>query len=313
MPAIRVEGLTKVFGTLVAVDHISFEVADGEIFGLLGPNGAGKTTTISMLTTLLTPTEGTAEVAGADIVRARDRVREQIGVVFQEPALDTNLTGRENLDFHARMYGIGRTEREERIRAVLALVELSDRADALVAEYSGGMKRRLEIARGLIQHPRILFLDEPTLGLDAQTRRHIWEYIRTLNRERGVTVILTTHYMEEADHLCDRVAIIDRGRIAVLDTPEKLKEALGGDAITLSVDGDAEPLLKALAGLPWVKQAGVASGAITLTVEQGERHIPALIAAAGSAGVAVTAVNLRKPSLEDVFIQVTGRSIREGA
>ncbi|WP_298669865.1 ATP-binding cassette domain-containing protein [uncultured Methanofollis sp.] len=313
MPAIRVEGLTKVFGTLVAVDHISFEVADGEIFGLLGPNGAGKTTTISMLTTLLTPTEGTAEVAGADIVRARDRVREQIGVVFQEPALDTNLTGRENLDFHARMYGIGRTEREERIRAVLALVELSDRADALVAEYSGGMKRRLEIARGLIQHPRILFLDEPTLGLDAQTRRHIWEYIRTLNRERGVTVILTTHYMEEADRLCDRVAIIDRGRIAVLDTPEKLKEALGGDAITLSIEGDAEPLLKALAGLPWVKQAGVASGAITLTVEQGERHIPALIAAAGSAGVAVTAVNLRKPSLEDVFIQVTGRSIREGA
>ncbi|WP_342679774.1 ATP-binding cassette domain-containing protein [Methanofollis sp. UBA420] len=313
MPAIRVEGLTKVFGSLVAVDHISFEVTDGEIFGLLGPNGAGKTTTISMLTTLLTPTEGTAEVAGADIVRSRDRVREQIGVVFQEPALDTNLTGRENLDFHARMYGIGRAEREERIRAVLDLVELSDRADALVAEYSGGMKRRLEIARGLIQHPRVLFLDEPTLGLDAQTRRHIWEYIRALNHERGVTVILTTHYMEEADHLCDRVAIIDRGRIAVLDTPEKLKEALGGDAIGLSIEGDAEPLLRSLAGLPWVNQTGVTGGAITLTVKQGERHIPALIAAAEAAGVVVTAVNLRKPSLEDVFIQVTGRSIREGA
>lgn len=312
MPAIRVEGLTKVFGSLVAVDHISFEVADGEIFGLLGPNGAGKTTTISMLTTLLTPTEGTAEVAGADIVRARDRVRAQIGVVFQEPALDTNLTARENLDFHARMYGIGRAEREERIRAVLDLVELSDRADALVAEYSGGMKRRLEIARGLIQHPRVLFLDEPTLGLDAQTRRHIWEYIRTLNRERGVTVILTTHYMEEADHLCDRVAIIDRGRIAVLDTPERLKEALGGDAIALSIEGDVEPLLKNLAGIPWVRQVGVTGDALTLTVEQGDRHIPALIAAAEDAGVEVVAVNLRKPSLEDVFIQVTGRSIREG-
>jgi ABC-2 type transport system ATP-binding protein len=312
MPAIRVEGLTKVFGSLVAVDHISFEVADGEIFGLLGPNGAGKTTTISMLTTLLTPTEGTAEVAGADIVRARDRVREQIGVVFQEPALDTNLTGRENLDFHARMYGIGRAEREERIRAVLDLVELSDRADALVAEYSGGMKRRLEIARGLIQHPRVLFLDEPTLGLDAQTRRHIWEYIRALNRERGVTVILTTHYMEEADHLCDRVAIIDRGRIAVLDTPERLKEALGGDAIALSIEGDAEPLLRKLTGIPWVRKVGVTGDALTLTVEQGDRHIPALIAAAGEAGVVVVAVNLRKPSLEDVFIQVTGRSIREG-
>lgn len=227
MPAIKVQNLVKKFKNTTAVDDISFAVDKGECFGLLGPNGAGKTTTINILCTLLKPTSGYAEVAGFDVTRHRNEVRQNLGVVFQEPALDSKLTGRENLEFHAMMYGIDPQTRNRRIAELLALVELSEKADVLVQNYSGGMKRRLEIARGLIQHPRVLFLDEPTLGLDSQTRRLIWEYIKKLNKNYEVTIILTTHYMEEADFLCDRIAIIDQGKISVMDTPDNLKKAVG--------------------------------------------------------------------------------------
>jgi len=223
MSAIEVKNLTKEFNGLKAVDNISFEVKEGEIFGLLGPNGAGKTTTIKMLATLLNPTKGEAKVWGFDVLKQKDEVRNSIGIVFQEPALDNRLTGKENLDFHARLYGLDSKTREERIQEVLTLVELKDKTNVLVINYSGGMQRRLEIARGLMHYPKVLFLDEPTLGLDPQTRHRIWEYILYLNQKEKTTIILTTHYMEEADYLCQRVGIIDFGKIVALDTPQNLK------------------------------------------------------------------------------------------
>jgi ABC-2 type transport system ATP-binding protein len=311
MDAIRVENLTRQFNGFTAVDRISFTVPTGELFGLLGPNGAGKTTTINMLATLLKPTSGFAEVAGFDVARHRDAVRRSIGIVFQEPALDTRLTGRENLEFHAMMYGLPREERKKRLTEVLKLVELEDKANVLVEKYSGGMKRRLEIARGLIHWPRVLFLDEPTLGLDAQTRRRIWDYIKRLNKDRGVTIILTTHYMEEADYLCDRVAIIDFGTFAALGTPPGLKDILGGDVVSLELEGDTASLLGQLKKLDWVKSIKSHDGLLSLTMEKGERRIPELITAAQKSGVSVACVQLRKPSLEDVFLHFTGRMIRE--
>ncbi len=311
MDDIRVEQLTRKFDDFTAVDHISFAVPAGELFGLLGPNGAGKTTTINMLSTLLRPTSGLAEVAGFDVARDRDQVRRNIGIVFQEPALDSQLTGRENLEFHAMMYGMGREERRRKIDEVLALVELAEKARVQVRNYSGGMKRRLEIARGLIHHPRILFLDEPTLGLDTQTRRHIWDYIKKLNRERGVTIILTTHYMEEADFLCGRVAIMDHGTFAALDAPEKLKDGLGGDVISLELEGNGAALETEFRALDWIRKIKVHDNVFSLTMEKGERRIPELIGLAQKVGVAVSCVELRKPSLEDVFLYFTGKTIRE--
>jgi len=311
MDAIRVEDLLKRFEDVTAVDHISFSVEQGELFGLLGPNGAGKTTTINILSTLLRPTSGRAEVAGYEVTRNRNLVRKSIGVVFQEPALDGKLTGRENLEFHAMMYGLDKAERRERIAAVLDLVELTDKATVLAEKYSGGMKRRLEIARGLIHRPKVLFLDEPTLGLDAQTRRHIWEYVRRLNKESGVTIILTTHYMEEADFLCDRIAIMDHGRFVALDTAPRLKDTLGGDVVSLEVEGPAEPFLAGLRGLDWINQVHVHDGVLHLTMDRGERRIPELMAMAQRDGAAVSCVHLRKPSLEDVFLHFTGRTIRD--
>ncbi len=314
MDAIRVEDLTKQFQDVTAVDHISFSVEEGELFGLLGPNGAGKTTTINMLSTLLKPTSGRAEVGGFDVARRRDDVRKSIGVVFQEPALDGKLTGRENLDFHGMMYGIKSEERRRRIDDVLTLVDLTDKAAVLVEKYSGGMKRRLEIARGLIQHPKVLFLDEPTLGLDAQTRRHIWDYVRKLNREKKVTIILTTHYMEEADYLCGRIAIMDHGKFVALDTPSRLKDVLGGDVVSLEIAGEegaAAALEAALKALDWIKKFQRHDGVLSLTMEKGERRIPELINFAQDHGVTVDCVHLRKPSLEDVFLHFTGRTIRE--
>ncbi|MBP1659589.1 MAG: transporter, ATP-binding protein [Candidatus Aminicenantes bacterium] len=311
MDAIRVEGLVKTFDGFTAVDHISFAVAEGELFGLLGPNGAGKTTTINMLATLLRPTAGRAAVAGFDVARDRDAVRNSIGIVFQEPALDGRLTGRENLEFHTMMYGIGKAERRRRIDEVLALVELTDKAATPVDKYSGGMKRRLEIARGLTHRPKVLFLDEPTLGLDAQTRRHIWEYVRKLNKDAGVTIILTTHYMEEADFLCDRVAIMDHGAFAALDTPPRLKDLLGGDVVSLELDGDPAAFLDELGRLEWIKRSKFHEDVLSLTMERGERRIPELVMLASEKGLAVECVNLRKPSLEDVFLHFTGRTIRE--
>jgi ABC-2 type transport system ATP-binding protein len=309
--AISVEKLTRDFNGFRAVDQISFEVAAGEIFGLLGPNGAGKTTTINMLSTLLKPTSGQARVAGFDVLARKDDVRRSIGVVFQEPALDTKLTGKENLEFHAMMYGIDKPHRRRRIGEVLELVELTDKADSLVETYSGGMKRRLEISRGLIHRPDVLFLDEPTLGLDAQTRRRIWEYIIRLNRDSRVTIILTTHYMEEADTLCGRVAIMDKGRFAAMDAPERLKEILGGDVVSIELDRESGPLSERFEKLEWIKTVKSCGAELHLTMEKGERRIPAIIAAAQAAGAEVIRVNLHKPSLEDVFLHFTGRRIRE--
>ena len=310
MDSIKVEGLEKKFGDFAAVDKISFTVKAGELFGLLGPNGAGKTTTINMLSTLLNPTSGRAEVAGFDVTKNRCEVRQSIGVVFQDPALDTKLTGKENLDFHGIMYGMPKREREKRIKEVLKLVELEDRANMLVEKYSGGMKRRLEIARGLIHRPKVLFLDEPTLGLDAQTRRHIWDYIKKLNKESEIAIILTTHYMEEADYLCSRVAIIDHGKIVVMDTPQNLKHSLGGDVVCLEV-GDGARLAKVLRREEWVKAVKKYDGKMCATMEHGERRIPQIVSIAQKSGIRIRSVSLHEPSLEDVFIHYTGKSIRE--
>jgi ABC-2 type transport system ATP-binding protein len=378
---IEVKKLTKVFDNrLTAVDHISFNVEEGEIFGFLGPNGAGKTTTLNMLATLLRPTSGNATVDGHDILKDPDAVRHSIGFVFQDPTLDTELTGRENLDFHGRIYGIKADVRKKRIKEMLDVVQLSDRADELVKTYSGGMKRRLEIARGLLHYPRVLFLDEPTLGLDPQTRRAIWDYIERLNQQENVTIILTTHYTEEADQLCDRIQIIDFGKIVALDTAENLKARLEGDVVTLSFK-EAAMVPKArqlLEGKAWIRRIdamgaesnhggmarmmqmmrgmsggggmggmmsgmgteapamnsrmpkkmkgmpphamagglgphGVDEGAtrLNLLVDDGGHRIPEIVKLVDAAGVAVDSVELHKPTLDDVFLSVTGRSIRD--
>jgi ABC-2 type transport system ATP-binding protein len=311
MSAIRVEKLKKEFNGLIAVNEISFEVKEGELFGLLGPNGAGKITTLNMLATLIRPTSGKAFVAGFDVLKERDKVRKSIGMVFQEPALDNYLTGRENLEFHGMMYGLSRREAKKRVKEALKIVELEEFADKLVQTYSGGMKRRLEIARALVHQPKILFLDEPTLGLDAQTRRKIWEYIKKLNKERGVTIILTTHYMEEADFLADRVAIIDYGKIIALDTPQNLKNILGGDVISIEVNNPRNAR-KIFEKLPWVKKLNQENRIFYLQVEKGEEKIPLLIEVdQEEAGLQIKSINLRKPTLEDVFLHFTGRTIRE--
>ncbi|MFH1285874.1 MAG: ATP-binding cassette domain-containing protein [Candidatus Micrarchaeota archaeon] len=316
MVAIKVEKLTKKFNQFTAVNEISFSVEEGEIFGLLGPNGAGKTTTINMLSTLLDITAGYAEVGGFEVSKNRDGVRRSIGIVFQDPALDNKLTGRENLEFHARMYNLSDDVRETRIKEVLELVELTEKADALVETYSGGMKRRLEIARGLVHRPKVLFLDEPTLGLDAQTRRHIWDYVSKLNREIGITIILTTHYMEEADYLCKRIAIIDHGKIAALDTPSRLKDSLGGDVVSIEVEGDASAFSTKLEKETWVKKVAkhgeeCSGNKLCLTMERAEQRIAEIVELARASGVKITSVSTHKPSLEDVFLQLTGKTMRE--
>ncbi|MCD6203001.1 MAG: ATP-binding cassette domain-containing protein [Methanophagales archaeon] len=318
MKAIEVENLTKRFNNrgdaIVALDHVSFSVESGEIFGVLGPNGSGKTTLIKILTTLLKPTSGFARVAGFDVTRAgnKDNVRACIGVVFQEPALDWRLTGRENLDFHARMYGMKRGEREKRLEEVLKLVELEDKADLLVDKYSGGMKRRLELARGFMHRPEILFLDEPTLGLDTHTRRMIWNYIKKLNREEGVTIVLTTHYLEEADYLCDRVGIIDYGRIIAVDRPENLKNLIGSDLVSLELNNpDDVDNIEVFKKLDFIRDIKVYHNYVILKMERAEFRIPAIMELAAHEGIAIRAVNLRKPSLEDVFLHLTGRGLRE--
>jgi len=311
MLAIETKNLTKKFNGLIAVNNISFGVQEGEIFGLLGPNGAGKTTAIKMLATLLNPTKGEAKVCGFDILKQRDEVRSSIGIVFQEPALDNRLTGYENLDFHARLYGLDSETRKKRIEEVLNLVELQDKANVLVINYSGGMQRRLEIARGLMHYPKVLFLDEPTLGLDPQTRHQIWDYIKQLNQKEKITIILTTHYMEEADFLCQRVGIIDFGKIVTLDTPQNLKNILGGDVISI----EAFPPQKAfdvLKTFPWVLKISQHNGIINLNVDQGDKKIPLLMEIdQKEAGFEIKSVNLRKPTLEDVFLHFTGKTIRE--
>jgi len=310
--AIEAHGLTKKFGELTAVNRVNLEINNGEIFGLLGPNGAGKTTLIHMLGTILPPTGGAAKVAGSDIHKDPDGVRKAIGIVFQEPSLDNRLTGRENLDFHGRMYGMTKDQRCERINKVLEIVGLKDRADVLVQNYSGGMKRRLEMARGLMHHPKILFLDEPTLGLDPQTRRVIWEHIKMLNEVEKVTIILTTHYIEEADYLCNRVAIIDYGKIVALDKPNALKDKLKGDVVSINIS-NPEKYLDIFRKNRLVKKAKIVDGTLHLQVSSGERAIPKLLDLAKEHGAQVHTVSLSRPTLEDVFIHYTGRAIREEA
>jgi len=376
---IEVNGLTKIFDNEVrAVDGISFTVEEGEILGFLGPNGAGKTTTLNMLSTLLKPTSGTAIVNGYDILKDPDAVRRSIGFVFQDPTLDTELTGRENLDFHGRVYGLKQDVIKERIKEMLEVVQLTDRADALVKTYSGGMKRRLEIARGLLHHPKVLFLDEPTLGLDPQTRRAIWEHIERLNQEKNITIILTTHYTEEADYLCHRIQIIDFGKIVALDTAENLKARLQGDIVGLAFKepADLQRIRPLLENIEWIRRidavagennhaamgrmmqmmsgmpeglGGMVSGPpsssndfgsgriprqvkenmalgmtgvrdqqnlheatrLHLLVDNGGHRIPEIVNLASSSGVVLESVDLHKPTLDDVFLTFTGRSIRD--
>jgi ABC-2 type transport system ATP-binding protein len=378
---IEVKELTKIFDQEVkAVDDISFSVKEGEIVGFLGPNGAGKTTTLNMLSTLLRPTSGTATINGHDILTEPDAVRRSIGYVFQDTTLDIDLTGRENLDFHGRLYGLTRNWREQRIKELLDLVQLTNRADDLVKTYSGGMKRRLEIARGLLHHPKVLFLDEPTLGLDPQTRRSIWDHIQRLNQEKKITIILTTHYTEEADFLSKRILIIDFGKVVVMDTPEKLKARLKGDVVTLILKKPSEikKLLPHLEDKIWINRVNIITSGnnyaamsrmiqtkpdisseleiggtmmkmnssgigdqkrvlkqpkrkseqhatdenlkfggdeclkcLNLLVDNGGHRIPEIVKLADEVGVTLESVELRKPTLDDVFLSVTGRNIRE--
>ena len=309
--AISVRGLVKRFGDFTAVNRVSFGVKEGEVFGLLGPNGAGKTTTISILSTIISLSSGSASVFGNDVTKSKDAVRGMIGIVFQDPSLDDELTGRENLDLHARFYGVKGEQKREAIARVLKLVELEDKADKQVRSYSGGMKRRLEIARGFIHNPRVLFLDEPTIGLDPQTRRKIWDYIKMLNEKERLTIIITTHYMEEADELCDRIAIIDHGKIIAMDTPEKLKDSLGGDIIRI---GTASPsrlvsLLKKKKMGSRVKEYG--GDTVEITSKNGGALLPKVIELADKAKIPIEYSTIKRPTLEDVFISMTGKAIRE--
>jgi ABC-2 type transport system ATP-binding protein len=302
--------LTRKFGELTAVDRLNFAVEHGEIFGLLGPNGAGKTTTISMLCTILRPTSGTARIGGYDITRQANQVRRLIGIVFQDPSVDDRLTGRENLFMHANLYGVPPSDQKGRIAKVLKLVELEDRADDILRTYSSGMRRRLEIARGLIHYPKVLFLDEPTIGLDPQTRSHMWTYIKELKETHDITVVLTTHYMEEADRLSDRVAIVDYGKVVALDTPSQLKKALQGDVITVRTK-DAEKLCAVLSEKLKLERLRMVDGRLELTVQDGETMLPKVVETAAENRMHVEAVVLHQPSLEDVFLHYTGRAIRE--
>jgi len=310
MFAIEVENLTKKFNGFVAVDSVSFSITRGEIFGLLGPNGAGKTTTISMLSTLLRPTSGSALVNGFEIAKREDDVRKSIGIVFQDQSLDDELTAYENMDFHGRLYRIPKLVRQNKIVELLKLVELEEKQDVIVKTFSGGMRRRLEIARGLLHEPKVLFLDEPTLGLDPQTRNHLWAYIENLNKEKGITIILTTHYMDEADRLCDRVAIMDKGQIIAANTPDKLKEELGGDVITIKASG-REKLYAQLKALSWVNRVESHDGFLTINLPNAEKHVAEIVSLSATNGIEIDSISIHKPTLEDVFLHSTGRTMRE--
>ena len=310
---IKVEGLTKIFNhSLVAVDHINFSVKQGEIFGFLGPNGAGKTTTINMLITILKPTEGKATILGSDIANESNEVRSSIGLVPQEYTADDDLTGYENILLCADLYGIPRETSKKRASDLLQLVELTEFKDKRVQTFSGGMRRRLELACGLINRPKVLFLDEPTLGLDVQTRAATWNYIKTLKKEYGMTLFMTTHYLEEADSLCDRIAIIDHGKIIVVGTPTELKDSLGGDIITLSIGKDVD-ITDLIRGIVHVKEVKKDNGSYMIKSESGEVTAPLIIEALRKANHVVTRLSLTKPTLNEVYLEYTGRSMRDAA
>ncbi len=304
-PAVSVTGLVKRFGEIQAVRGIDLTVDTGETFGFLGPNGAGKSTTINVLCTLIRPTAGSAQVAGYDVVTERDEVRRNIGLVFQDTTLDAYLTAERNLQLHAELYGMPRGAIDNRLRQVLDMVGLWDRRASKVSTFSGGMKRRLEIARGLLHSPRVLFLDEPTIGLDPQTRSSIWSYIDELRQAERITIFMTTHYMDEAEY-CDRIAIIDQGKIIALDTPQALKASIGEDRVRMNVDDD-EVAIAALRDQFGIR-ATIAEGAVTFAVEEGEQFIPKLFA---DFPTGIRSVNVSRPSLDDVFMSYTGTTIRD--
>jgi ABC-2 type transport system ATP-binding protein len=303
--AVEVAGLEKRFGEIEAVRGVDFRVEPGETFGFLGPNGAGKSTTINILCTLARPTAGSARVAGHDVTTERDAVRRSIGLVFQDPTLDVDLTAEQNLRFHGELYGVPKAVLARRIDDLLGLVGLSERRKSLVETFSGGMKRRLEIARGLLHSPRVLFLDEPTIGLDPQSRASVWEYVRALKDSEDITVFLTTHYMDEAEN-CDRIAIMNQGRIVALDTPDALKAAVGKDRVQITTADDEAAIasLRSTFGI----EAGMHSGEVTFAVPGGERFVPRLFA---ELGVPIRSVSVSSPSLDDVFLSHTGKTISD--
>lgn len=300
---IKIRNLVKKYGNLTAVDNLTLDINENEVFGLLGSNGAGKTTTIHMLATLLKPTSGTATVNGYDITNQPAKVRASIGIVFQAPSSDDMLTGYENLHLHAMLYSVPRHTRKQRIEEVLELVGLTERKHDQVKTYSGGMRRRLEIARGLLHKPKVMFLDEPTLGLDPASRESMWKYVRRLVEEEKVTIILTTHYMEEADMLCDRIAIIDKGRIVALDTPAKLKAGLGGDIVRIKTKKFMQQDIDKIRQFSFVHKLQQSDGFLVLSVDNAKRDLPVLLQ-----NVEAESAEFTSPTLNDVFIQLTGRN-----
>ena len=310
--AIEAKGLVKVYeGDVLAVDGIDMAIEANTIYAMLGPNGAGKTTTFSMLTTLLEPTEGTAKVSGFDVIKQANDVRRQIGVTFQETVLDNELTGLQALDYHGRLYRMSKESRKEKISELLALVELEEAANRVITTYSGGMKRRLELIRGLMTNPRVLFLDEPTLGLDPQSRARIGDYILDLKEKEGLTVLLTTHYMDEAELLADKVGIIDHGKILVEGTPAELVEQMGADVIIIQGSGESEQFIEKVNALPYTEMVSSSNGIIQIGVGSGSRRLVEILSQAHEAGYQVEDVSVSKPSLGDVFLKYTGRQFRD--
>jgi ABC-2 type transport system ATP-binding protein len=315
-PAIETRALGKTYNPgkddeVKALTGIDLRIPSNQIYALLGPNGAGKTTTLSILTTLIQPSQGSATVAGYDVVREPDRIRRRIGVTFQEIVLDDDLTGRQILDYHARLYRMSKQERQTRIEALLQLVELEEAADRVAKGYSGGMKRRLELTRGLISNPEILFLDEPTQGLDPQNRVNMWSHIRDLRDEKGLTLLLTTHYMEEAQALADTVGIIDRGELVVEGAPTELIDEMGSDVLHVAGAGDSDDYVAQLRELPFVEDVNVGRDIVQIGVDNGNRRLVDVIMAAGSNGFRIEDVSIAKPTLGDVFLKYTGRQLRD--
>ena len=310
--AIQASGLVKRYSEeVLAVDGVDLNIEANTVYALLGPNGAGKTTTILILTTLLQPTSGSASVVGFDVVHKASDVRRRIGVTFQEMILDVELTGRQVLDYHGRFYGMKKAQRKAKISELLALVELEEAANRRVSTYSGGMKRRLELARGLMTEPEVLFLDEPTLGLDPQNRASIWDYLRNLKEQRGLTLLLTTHYMDEAEHLADRVGIIDQGRIVVEGTPRELIDQMGSDSIRIAGQGDGEKFIEEVRSLSFVQTVTTGDDLIQIGIDSGNKRLPEIVSVANNCGFVIEDISVTKPSLSDVFLKYTGRQLRD--
>ena len=311
-PAIEARGLVKRYGDeVLALDGVDLSIPANRIYGLLGPNGAGKTTTISILTTLLEPTAGEAKVLGLDVVKQAGDVRQRVGVTFQEMVLDDELTGRQVLDYHSRLYRMGKAERKAKTEELLALVELEEAAERKAKTYSGGMKRRLELARALMTTPEVLFLDEPTLGLDPQTRARIWDYLRALKEEGGITLLLTTHYMDEAEELADTVGIIDRGKLVAEGAPQALIEEMGADTIHVIGEGDRDAFVENVSVLPFVQTVDAGRTVIQVGVDSGSKRLVEIVSQATVSGFAVEDITVAKPSLGDVFLKYTGRWLRD--